>query len=339
MPFFGKEIGPFAGYNTPCCLLKPNSDIKKIRNDMLQKIRPVECSVCWSLEDSGIKSDRQYKNEAFDFYTDKDITAIEQDCKEGNYSDQIVKLFTSTLCNSTCVTCGPSESSAWAALTKSNIILKNVPDTIINQLNYKELKILSFVGGEPLYEKKNFEILDRLVQNGNTDCFISVVTNGSVSLNESQMKTIKQFKNVNVCLSIDGIQSRFEYIRYPLKWTKLLENIQQFKNLGLKCSVSYTISNLNIFYYNETISWFQNQGLSYNHNMVNQPEWFSANSLPSKVKDRLPFEAQQLLRNHLPQDDIHFVKFVEQIQVQDNLKKISIENFMPEVYKIIKENS
>ena len=338
MPFFGAEISPVIGRVSPCCFLKRNSDIKKIRNEMLQKKRPMECSTCWQLEDKGIKSDRQYKNESFDYYTNKDITTIEQDCLQGNYSEQIVKLYTSTLCNSTCVTCRPEASSAWAALTKSKSKSLTLSDTLLHQIKYKDLKMLSFVGGEPLYEKKNFEILDNLAQSGNTDCFISMVTNGSVSLSDSQIKTITQFKNLNLCLSIDGIESKFEYVRYPLKWKKLLENISMFRYFGVQLSVSYTISNLNILYYNETIDWFKSQGLAFNHNVVNDPVWYAVNSLPVSIKSKLPQESQYLLRPHELQDDHNFALFVKNIEHQDSLKNISMVDYMPEMHRLIKQN-
>lgn len=338
MPFFGAEIAPGGERVTPCCLLKPDSDIKKIRNEMLQKKRPIECSACWQLEEKQIKSDRQYKNETFDYYTNKDINFIEHDCKQGIYSEQIIKLYTSTLCNSTCMTCGPQASTAWAAITKSNTNYISLSKHELNKLNYKDIKMLSFVGGEPLYEKKNFDILDNLIKNGNSECFISLVTNGSVSLTDRQIKTLANFKNLNLCLSIDGIESKFEYIRYPLKWQKLLENIELFKNYGIKLSVSFTISNLNIFYYNETVNWFRQQELLFNHSLVNYPVWFSCNSLPMSIKNKLSIEAQQLLRPHEPQDDYNFSLFLKNVNQQDNLKKISIADYLPEMSNLIREN-
>lgn len=338
MPFFGAEIGSDGERITPCCLLKPHSDIRKIQNEMLQKKRPVECSTCWQLEEKQIKSDRQYKNETFDYYTNRDITFIEQDCKQGVYSEQIIKLYTSTLCNSTCMTCGPQLSTAWAALTKSNTNYISLSKHQSNNLNYKDIKMLSFVGGEPLYEKRNFYILENLIKYENFDCFISLVTNGSVSLSNRQIKTLANFKNLNLCLSIDGIESKFEYIRYPLKWQKLLENIKLFKNYGIKLSVSFTISNLNIFYYNEIVSWFKQQELLFNHSLVNNPVWFSCNSLPISIKNKLSIEAQQLLRPHESQDDYNFSLFLKNVDQQDKLKKISMADYMPELSSLIREN-
>jgi sulfatase maturation enzyme AslB (radical SAM superfamily) len=333
LPFFGAE------YNrerqaTPCCLLPANTDIKQLQTEMLAEQRPVACQKCWSLEDQGKTSDRQLKNSAFDFYTDRDIQFIEEDCQDGNFSLQILKLYTSNLCNSTCVTCGPGASTSWATLKKVKTF-EIISQDQLESIPYKDLVMLSFVGGEPLFEKKNFDILEQLISIGNTDCHISLVSNGSIQLTQKQQTILKQFKNLNICLSIDGIEKRFEYIRYPLKWNILIENIDFFKSLDIDLFVSYTISNLNIFYYNETIEWFNRQRLRYNYNIVSLPNYFSLDALPENIKLELK---QELFRQHSVDDDANFSRFLIEIQQQDRLKNISIKDYLPEFYELIKES-
>jgi sulfatase maturation enzyme AslB (radical SAM superfamily) len=188
---------------------------------------------------------------------------------------------------------------------------------------------------ESYVEKKNFDILEQLISVGNTDCFISLTTNGSIQFNQKQQTILKQFKNLNICLSIDGIEKRFEYMRFPLKWDILLANIDFFKSLDIDLSVSYTISNLNILYYNETIDWFERQGLRHNHNLVTYPNYFSVNALPEKIKLGL---TQELFGQHNVNDDANFSLFLKEIQQQDQLKNISIKDYLPEFYELIKES-
>lgn len=340
MPFFGAELSMNSDKIITCCLMEKDANVTNVRNKMLEHQKPSECSACWDLENQGIKSDRQYKNEAFDFYYNKDIESIETDCQQGIYSKQIIKIYTSNLCNSTCVTCNAESSSAWASLRK----IKEKKVTILNSildsnLDYQNVKMLSFVGGEPLYEQKNFKILEQLIKTGNTDCFVSIVTNGSVHLTNHHFEILKKFKNLNICLSIDGINKKFEYLRYPLKWDVLLNNINLFKSITTNLSVSYTISNLNLIYYNETISWFQEQNLAYNHSIVKHPSYFSVNSLPESVKTSLPNKVKTFIKNHSPEDDVRFALMIKEIQLQDKLKNISIKDYMPEMDKIIQENS
>ncbi len=68
MPFYNLETR----FNTPCCYLPLNSNIEKLKENLLAGNRPVECNVCWKLEDVGMTSDRIIKNSALDYYTGKD---------------------------------------------------------------------------------------------------------------------------------------------------------------------------------------------------------------------------------------------------------------------------
>ena len=332
LPFFGAE------YNrerpaTPCCLLPANTDIKQLQTEMLSGKRPVACQKCWALEDQDKMSDRQLKNSAFDFYTDQDIQFIEKDCQDGNFSLQILKLYTSNLCNSTCVTCGPEVSTAWATLKKVKTF-EIIGEDQLESIPYKDLVMLSFVGGEPLFEKKNFNILEQLILIGNTDCNISLVSNGSIQLTQKQQNIIKQFKNLNICLSIDGIEKRFEYMRFPLKWDILLENIKFFKENNIQLSASYTISNLNIMYYQETVDWFNSQNLKHNHILVSDPACFSPTALPKEVKSQLNNPIIPL-NDHSDLDDENFIAACNEIKNQDTLKNIKINDYLPEFYDLI----
>lgn len=292
--------------------------------------RPAECKQCWQLEDDNITSDRQLKNSAFDFYTDTDISIVEDECREGKFSPQIIKLFTSNLCNATCVTCGPNTSSKWQSLKQIKIYKEEISDVVLDTIDWKNVKILTFVGGEPLHEKKNLDILEKLAELGNNNCFISLVTNGSVHLTQKQQKIFKTFKNFNICVSIDGIEKQFEYIRYPLKWDSLLKNLQQYRDIGAILSVSFTISNLNILYYHDIVKWFNEQNLDHNHSLVTFPNEFNIENLPPKIKKDLP-----LIKSPNKFDPALFSKFVDNISCQDKLKNISIQNYLPELWKII----
>lgn len=324
MPFFGAEYSKHK-FDTPCCLMaKSARSIQTIQSELLANVRPAECNKCWTLEDAGIKSDRQTKNASYDFYADKDINFVKEECAKGQFSQQIVKLYTSNLCNSTCMTCDEKASSRWASIKGTGAKMIQINDAQISDIDYANVKMLSFVGGEPLYERKNFDILQKLIDSGNSSCFVSLVTNGSITLNKSQIGILSQFSKLNFCLSIDGTGPLFEYIRYPLKWNTLLSNIQQYRDLGIQLTVSYTVSNLNILQHNETVNWFKQQGLTYNHNLVSSPVHFNINSLPAAIKKSYP---NALFREHQEQDDINFELFLQEIEKQDQLKGISVGDY------------
>jgi hypothetical protein len=335
LPFYGVEIAHNSPNNIYCCRLPAGTDIKQVQQSMINQQRSPACGTCWRLEDRGLTSERQIHNRTFDFYLDRDLEKIEQDAIDQLNLPQIIKVGTSNLCNGTCVTCGSDASSAWAALENKTIKYNKISTEKLEKINWANIKQLSFVGGEPLLEKFNFEILNRLIESNNTNCFVSVVTNGSCALTPAQFQTLSKFPNLNICLSIDGVGKRFEYMRYPLSWELLCNNLEQFKKITSNISVSVMISNVNIFYYSELMEFFHDQKLNYLCKQIEQPQYFSPGNLPDEFK-------QQVLDNNPEYLDqvksfLHigaystglFKKCCDELQRQDTLKNIKISDYMP----------
>ncbi len=335
LPFYSLEIDHRTGKNIYCCRLPADTDIKQVQQSIINQQRSPSCGTCWRLEDRGLPSERQLHNSAFDFYLDRDLEKIEQDAIDNQYRSQIVKLDTSNLCNGMCVTCNSSHSSAWAALENKPIKYNKIATKEIDKINWQDIRQLSFVGGEPLLEKLNFEILNRLLESNNTSCFVSIVTNGSCALSPAQFQLLRKFSNLNICLSIDGVSARFEYMRYPLSWSLLCENLEHFKKITSNISVSAMISNVNVYYYTELIDFFKQNNLNYLCKQVEQPRYFSPGNLPDYFKqqviDNNPLYGDQV-RSFLNMgafSDALFKKCCEEIQRQDTLKNIDISDYMP----------
>lgn len=322
LPFYGAEYYP-NGYTSPCCLLPNDTNLTDLQAEILAGKRSTSCQKCWNLEDQGLTSDRQLKNSAYDFYADKDIRYVEEESRVGQHIPKIIKLYTSNVCNSTCVTCGPKHSSAWATLENQKTF-EIINTDLIDSFDYSNIVILNFVGGEPLYEKTNFLILEKLISAGNTNCNVSITTNGSAILTQKQKDVLGQFKNLNINLSIDGIGPVFEYLRYPLKWNDLLDSIAFYRSLNIDLSVSYTISNLNVLYYQETINWFESMQLPYNHNIVTHPAYFHPGVLPKEVKS----QHSNLATFFQGGNEELLNDFYNEIIRQDQLKGISIDDYL-----------
>jgi len=358
LPFFGYEY-QVDNKSKHCCLLPDDYDIDVIKNDILNGRKSSACSACWDLEDAGLISDRKIKNSTLDHYWNKDINFIEEEVRQGNYSQKLVKFSASNTCNATCVTCGAEASSAWrellekSAKKKIDIIPvspygipvyqgKKEKHEIDQNLDFKNLVGLNLLGGEPLYEKINFYILEQLIKNNNANCFIQITTNGSVTLSNEFKRLLSQFKNLNFGISIDGVGPVFEYMRYPLKWNKLLDNLKFFRTISDNISAGNTTSNLNVLYHQQTIDWFENEKIPYHFNPVIFPTWFRPGALPKDVKERIldKFGHSQnmsffLSIKHTNKDDEDFQQALQQIKYQDQIKNISIRDYLPEFCDLI----
>lgn len=335
LPFYGVEISHNTPKNIYCCRLPAGTDITQVQKSILARERSTACGVCWKLEDQGRTSERQIHNATFDFYLDRDLEKIEQDVHGQRNGPQIIKLGTSNLCNGTCVTCNSDASSAWAALENKLISYNKISPAELEKINWADIQQLSFVGGEPLLEKLNFEILQRLIQANNTSCFVSIVTNGSCALTGNQLEILSQFSNFNICLSIDGVGKRFEYMRYPLDWNLLCKNISQFKKITPNISVSAMISNVNVFYYTELVEFFKQQGLPYLCKQIEQPSYFAPGNLPAEFKhlvldknSKYQAEVQSFL-NMGSYSASKFQQCCDEIRRQDQLKNINISQYLP----------
>lgn len=348
LPWFGRELNWTNRIDTHCCLLPKQYDIKKIQQEMLAGKRPAECQKCWNLEDQGLTSDRQLKNAALDWYWDRDLQFIKQDAAQGLEKTLMLKMMTSYTCNAACVSCNAGASSSWAKLDyKENpkLGMKKYQfidlDKVYNEIDFSSLVTLTLLGGEPLYEKKNFQVLERLLELGNDRCFISMVTNGSVALSDEYKKILSKFKNLNFCVSIDGTGPVFEYVRYPLDWSLLEPNLKFFRELTTFVSANYTLSNLNVLYHNQTVAWFAEQKIEYANNPIYHPAWLQPRALPVHVKQHLktvlnPVDYDTYIGEvHSETDQSNFEEFLKQIKRQDNLKGISIKNYLPELCDLI----
>lgn len=341
LPFFGSELPS----QTPCCLLPADYDLNQIKSDMLAGQRSESCKKCWNLEDHSVKSDRQIKNETLDFYFDKDLSELFNMAQQGTNYQAHYKIDSSNVCNSTCVTCHSGLSSSWGELLRRNgqTAQKNWTIKIENflpDIDFSRAQSIGFRGGEPLLSATNFEILQRLIDHNNTDCFINFTTNGSIELTTKQKEILSKFSHVNMCFSIDGVGSIFEYIRYPLKWNTVLSNIDYCRQHNIMISASYTVSNLNVLYHDQTCAWFRDNQIRFLINPVYDPKYFRPGALPHTIKNQILINQHSLdlarfLGQHSPQDDLDYKQFCQHIYQQDTWKNIRLQDYLPELASIL----
>lgn len=330
LPWYSLELP----VNNPCCLLPDNTDIDQLKIDLLNGVKAEPCKKCWVIESQNQKSRRQLENEFLDYKLDRDLTKIRQDCVENKNQILLYQLRTSNLCNQACVSCNSSASTKWAEIERKMDLVPRPFTTInllSNKINYSSAKRISLLGGEPFFDPKTFEILNQLITHKNVDCFISLVTNGSIQLKQEQLDLLSKFKNLNICISIDGTGSVFEYLRWPGKWSAMCDNVKLLKNITDNISVSYTISSLNIFYHQQTVNWFDQQGLRYNHNIVSQPEWLSLDSMPVAIKQLLSNNEFAQPWTRITGNEINLTEYYNKIKQQDQAKQTSIYQYLPEI--------
>lgn len=330
LPWYGLELPS----GSPCCLLPKNTNIDQVKKDLINGVKSPACATCWTIESQGNKSRRQFHNEFLDYKLDRDLIKIKQDCTEHKNQTLMYQITTSNLCNQACVSCSSGFSTKWAEIERK-IGLPPKSFKSINlfstEIDYHSAKRICLLGGEPFFDPKTFEILKQLVDHDNCECFVSLVTNGSIQLKQQQLDLLAKFKNLNICISVDGIGPVFEYLRWPAKWTAVCDNIELFRTITPNLSISYTISSLNIFYYQETIDWFHEKKLRYNHNIVTFPTWLSLDCMPLEIKKLLDSNAFAKPWITFTGNEIKLEDYFNQLYQQDQVKQIDIRKYLPEL--------
>jgi len=179
-----------------------------------------------------------------------------------------------TTCNAACIQCGSDQSSLWrkeeAGLQK---IIHIQPEQQIDDkiaqiksvVDINKVKSFHFWGGEPLLTDTHLKFLNEIEDPSTVQ--ISYTTNTSIFPKEEVLKLWSKFKRVKIGLSIDGIEDRFHYIRYPLKWSKATQNLHLFKTESpgnVQYHINCCIIPLNVYYVNELGDWLKD-----NFNKVN----------------------------------------------------------------------
>lgn len=163
-----------------------------------------------------------------------------------------IAIFTGITCNLACLLCGPGASSRWRAelgLEKFNDL-----DTNVEDYDFSKIEHVTFTGGEPLLNETTLEILRRL----NSDTNIHFHSNGTVLPTQEHLEQFARFEKFLLVFSIDDVEQQFEYLRWPAKWSDVVDNIFWFRDNApdnVKFAFNVVVSKLNEDSYHRVKDW------------------------------------------------------------------------------------
>jgi sulfatase maturation enzyme AslB (radical SAM superfamily) len=209
------------------------------------------------------------------------------------------------------------------------------------------IRHLEILGGEPFLDSAHFTLLERLIDVGNTDLHLIYTTNGQQMPSLRLSKLLSKFAKVQINLSIDGKDKVFDYMRYPGKWETLEEVLKQLQQTNWKISAYATLSNLNVFYFDELLEWIvKNFQLSdFNYQFVYEPSEMSVNVMPVSMKEKI----QHKFLNHklatflkpvldtvmFPCEVDLIDKLKTTVKQQDTFRKQDPKDFVPEIVEYL----
>ena len=291
-------------YEEPCTPgnFADSAAVKDIKNSILQGKEHAHCENCFKLERQGFTSIRQESIRNWPNYNSSNLPQ----------SIEYYELRYNNLCNFSCKMCSPDFSSSIGRLVEHNPDLQtfyyndtkkqNSYDLIFNDIekNLSTVKRINFAGGEPLLNKDNLKILEKLLELGNTDCEICIITNASV-INPYWLDKIKHFKRTHWTISLDGIHKTAEYIRVGTEWAVVDKNIDTILSLGNSVAFNTTLSAYSVLDLFNTVRFFVEKKQRIRTRLE---LWFGLCQWPtylrpSLLKDQYAQKAKQELENSI----------------------------------------
>jgi len=342
--------------------------MQDVRQQMLNGERPSACDVCWRLEDKGIFSSRQGA-----FHELKDW-AKPQDYKLVNPPlPQSLELRLGNFCNLRCNSCWSLSSDRIYDERKKILKQDNeVPGWLRNEWYYEaemadtadwnwwmsdefvhtihkvasKLKRLYLTGGEPTLIKRNIEIMQMILDSGNTDCYIALTTN-LTNWNTLFFETMRKFNHGEFQISIDHVKEKNNYIRYPTQWGHIEKNL---KNIYEQFPTSWKIKHYTVFQnYNwdavpEILNWIHDHRslLSEEEHerlyiwspiILENPGYLDVRTVPDDVRE----ESALILENYQPNNPVknvwwehgaeQVVKILRDTSMTDDKRNMLLQRF------------
>lgn len=297
----------------------------------------------------------------------------------------------SNLCNAKCVMCEPLYSNLWY---EDWINITGRDDFSVGPKNYKiktstsptgrktfssdmdawnddprwwkqfdefspYLRHVYITGGEPFVQPTHDTFIKKLVERGYAkDIVIEYDTNLSV-LNPVVLEVLHEFKDVIIRVSVDDIKEKYDYVRNPLKFDRLIKNIETLKEYGLHekiVNITSCIGIYSIFSPLEVYNYFSKLGFEdYVFRILWSPRPVDIANLPRAIKEQViqRYESSDLphfhrthivgyLKNNLDTytDDQALVKmqsFIAYMNALDRSRGTSWVTTFPEIHKLITE--
>ena len=307
---------------------------KHIRRQMDTGERVVGCEPCYDLEDLGIPSYRtNYIKDWLGWHRNADeIERIIEKSRENDYHvdepPQYLDFRLGTMCNLRCRMCQSQNSSAiYKELKDDELYTQEERDFVVKHTHWNDfsdytqpwfdtpeflesveewlpnVNRLYFTGGEPTIIQRTYWILEKCVELGIAKDIDLVFNSNMTNIQPRFLDLLAKFRDVLMCLSVDGYAQYNEYIRSGSTWSIVDKHIRDYAQSEVVGNILfspvvqiYNILNITeLLDYAEEITKFSGRRIDISFLMNNYPKCLDIRNLPKHVR----VEGQKRLKDWL----------------------------------------
>lgn len=254
-----------------------NADLMKaVRRNMLDGVWSDECARCKTEEENGLASRRQYEQKEWPLSLEeaRRVTRADGTIETASSPLRYLDIRFGNFCNLACVMCGPADSHTWyedhVAVTgdmhfedthgRVSLVRDEKgrlrdggayewfeAEDLFSRIDITELRHVYMAGGEPLLIKMHYAFLEELVSQ-KVAAKITLEYNTNLTTVPSRVVELwKNFRQVKIGVSADGVREIFEYHRWPARWNAIEENlgkVDQLQNVKYWFATTATVVNV-----------------------------------------------------------------------------------------------
>jgi len=252
----------------------------------------------------------------------------------------------------------PIKDSFYYSYSKQTEWVDNI-DFWKNTDGLEDLKAIHMMGGEPFLIPEHFEMLNELINKGvSKNIGISYNTNATLKLTDEQIDILKNFKYINLGLSIDDVGKRFEYQRKNAVWDETVEVVdwvlslkEEFSNKSLPpiyITLDPALSIFNILYLEEIIKFTKSKNILLHATHFVPQNSYCVRTLHTDIKNKIVekytnshFKNEPIIKNALEflKDDMwseeYDIERKDKTMFLDNSRREKFSDIFPEMAKLL----
>jgi hypothetical protein len=344
-------------YVTCCCNLDErkatdNFDIEdpfgSIRDSMNRGQLPPECHRCSTEEAHGGTSERIRRILS---ETDENLHRFAQTRQLDSYG---IRIKFSNLCVQACRSCHPHDSSVWHRLSadpKPNIFeidvtqesdyWKLITESIQREVGKYRHFHIDLMGGETMIQEGVERLLKWICEQGYESTIEIRITTSLSSLPARVLELLTKFRSVLFMLSIDTVGDNYRYVRWPVEFSKIEENLNYIvdysKNFQFLITPVFSLNN--IFYLADYLDywqeWFKQHRVinMMNTNITVPTAYLDFQALPVRYRSRLLAVLEGCLEHEIftqhPRATLYILNFI-----QSTMAELQVWEDNPELWNL-----
>ena len=235
------------------------------------------------------------------------------------------------VCNSACQSCNSELSTKIGSLESGKDYLQINNVELFNQLPRDQIVQLDINGGEPTASPNYQALLQSLPDSVK---YVRLNTNASRVLPGIE-KLLNKNVHLTVTISLDGVDTVHDYVRWPIKWTIFIETVQAYKQLTARYSNLHldfwtTVHALNVADIDNIIQFAKNNNILWFFGLLETPSELNirnTNLLTLAAKKKLSLSNNEIcskLCKLIATDIDNQLEIDKFINTQDSLRNINI---------------